>query len=133
MKTKFMYLTTCLVLIFSACLFSACGDDDDSNGINGVYATPTEFDSDVHQYFRLFIIVSDNMVKRYYSYATDNPNYWKGGYEIPEAPGWYVESKSIGTNSYVEYEGKLVLDNGDIYVIDGNSLVKNGVRYSKYK
>lgn len=135
MKTKIIVLM--LAMISCAIAFTACGDDDDNNdtgsGITGVYATQSEYDNIVKQNFRWFIIVSKNMVTYYKSAAVNNSNYWEGGIAVTGASGWYVERGSECTASYVEYEGKLVLENGDIYVIQGSDLVRNGLRYSKYK
>ena len=135
MNTKKIVLM--LAMIFCAIAFTACGDDDDNNdtgsGITGTYATPSEYDKLVKQNFRWFIVISKNMVTYYKSAGVNNSNYWAGGIAVPGASGWYVERGSECTASYVEYDGKLVLENGDIYVIQGSDLVRKGLRYSKYK
>lgn len=136
MKTKKLIMM--FAMLFCMVAFTACGDDGDDaanseSGITGVYATQSEYDNVTKKNFRWFIIVSKNMVTYYKSAAVNDNGYWEGGTAVPGASGWYVERGSECTASYVEHEGKLVLENGDIYVIQGSDLVRNGLRYSKYK
>ena len=120
-----------LAMLFCVVTFSACDKED--SGLLGLYATPSEYDKDLKLDFRRFIIVGKDMVTYYHSNAVHRSNHWGlGSIQVPGAPGWYVEAYSERTAAYFKNGGKLILENGDIYVIDGNDLVIRGDRYSKF-
>lgn len=129
MKAK--KLLSMLAMLFCMVTFSAC--DKEGSGLLGLYATPSEYSKDFKQDFRKFIIVGKDMVTYYNVWAVHSSNYYgSGSIKVPGAPGWYVEANSERTAAYFMNGGKLILENGEIYVIDGNDLVKTGERYSKF-
>lgn len=130
-----MYQFVIMMIMVQFFCLTSCGSSDgdnsnDSGAVSGLYYCEVLKDSRMVYYF-----VNNNTVESYGNITRDANATWFGekGQSFPYKTGWYYWSGNKRTMTYFIVEDRVVLSNGVIFIISGNTLLLDGSSNVFYK
>lgn len=132
MKTKKIFwalLSLCLCLT----VFVACSDDDEdgNSGLAGVYTTSTFTNGYDKELMCNVLVLTKHEITYFKSAAVQgNSSFWGSStQQVPGLPGWYADGPV--TSTYFVVDNVIYTEGGDMYVVSGNTIRRNGTTYTK--
>lgn len=138
MKTNklFRIMMMLLLIIGATFTFSACSDDE-AGGLSGAYAYTYQDEYNGIRYKAGYVIWFEKG-NCHFSGLTDNTNRslyadWVRWSPLTGHSGWYFEDdQNHHVYSYVVEGSMIILSNGDILTKDGDSIYRDGMKYTKF-